>query len=128
MVDKDDIIKMANDAGIKGPAPARAGFKMYASPQRLLSFAALVAAAEREKVARWMMERGYATGHADSMEDLLQELEWQIAENWTRGMVNGVHAEREACAKVVEILIPEQTEDGLIGHTIVKAIRARGGK
>ena len=126
MVDKDDIIKMANDAGIKGPAPARAGFKMYASPQRLLSFAALVAAAEREKVARWMMERGYATGHADSMEDLLQELDWQIAENWTRGMVNGVHAEREACAKVVEILIPEQTEDGLIGHTIAKAIRARG--
>lgn len=126
MVDKDDMIKMANDAGIKGPAPARAGFKMYASPQRLLSFAALVAAAEREKVARWMMERGYATGHADSMEDLLQELDWQIAENWTRGMVNGVHAEREACAKVVEILIPEQTEDGLIGHTIAKAIRARG--
>lgn len=125
-MDKDDMIKMANDAGIKGPAPARAGFKMYASPQRLLSFAALVAAAEREKVARWMMERGYATGHADSMEDLLQELDWQIAENWTRGMVNGVHAEREACAKVVEILIPEQTEDGLIGHTIAKAIRARG--
>ena len=95
-MDKDDMIKMANDAGIKGPAPARAGFKMYASPQRLLSFAALVAAAEREKVARWMMERGYATGHADSMEDLLQELDWQIAENWTRGMVNGVHAEQAA--------------------------------
>ena len=32
-------------------------------------------------------------------------------------------AEREACAKVVEILIPEQTEEGLIGHTIAKAIR-----
>ena len=36
-------------------------------------------------------------------------------------------AEREACAKVVEILIPEQTEEGLIGHTIANAIReARG--
>ena len=35
-------------------------------------------------------------------------------------------AEREACAKVVEILIPEQTEDGLIGHTIAKAIRENG--
>jgi len=76
---KDDIIKMANDAGIKGPAPARAGFKMYASPQRLMAFAALVAAAERE-----------------------------------------------ACARVVEILMPEQTEDGLIGHTIAKAIREKG--
>ena len=77
---RDDIIKMANDVGIKGPAPARAGFKMYACPQRLLSFAALVAAAEREKVAAWMMGRGYATGHADSMEDLLQELDWQVQE------------------------------------------------
>ena len=81
---------------------------------------------DKEKLAQWMIQRGYATGHGDSVEELLQELDWQIAENWTRGMVNGVHAEREACAKVVEILIPEQTEDGLIGHTIAKAIRARG--
>ena len=88
MVDKDDMIKMANDAGIKGPAPARAGFKMYASPQRLLSFAALVAAQEREKVAAWMMQQGYATGHGNSIEDLLQELEWQIAEK--RGPVTFV--------------------------------------
>jgi hypothetical protein len=57
MLDKDDIIKMANDAGIKGPAPARAGFKMYASPQRLMAFAALVAAREREACAKWFEER-----------------------------------------------------------------------
>ncbi len=43
-------------------------------------FAAFVAAAERNKLAQWMMARGYATGHGDSIEDLLQELEWQIAE------------------------------------------------
>ena len=43
-------------------------------------FAALVAAAEREKVAAWMMGRGYATGHGDSTQDLLQELDWQISE------------------------------------------------
>ena len=36
--------------------------------------------AEREKVAAWMIEKGYATGHGDTIEDLLQELEWQIAE------------------------------------------------
>ena len=83
---------------------------------------------DKEKLAQWMIRSGYATGHGDTIEDLLNELDWQITENWTRGMVNGVHAEREACAKVVEILIPEQTEDGLIGHTIAKAIRARGGK
>ena len=79
-MDRDDIIKRANDAGIKGPAPARAGFKMYASPDRLRRFAALIAAEEREKVARWMIRRGYATGHGDSTEDLLQELDWQVQE------------------------------------------------
>ena len=44
-------------------------------------FAELIRQEEREKVAAWMMGRGYATGHGDSTEDLLQELEWQIAEN-----------------------------------------------
>jgi len=58
--------------------------------------------AEREKVAQWMISRGYATGHGDTIEDLLQELEWQIAENWTRALVNGVEGEREACAKECE--------------------------
>jgi hypothetical protein len=33
---------------------------------------------EREKVAQWMTRQGYATGHGDSIEDLLTELEWQI--------------------------------------------------
>ena len=81
---------------------------------------------DKEKLAQWMIRSGYATGHADSVEDLLQELDWQIAENWNRALINGITTEREACAKLVEILIPEQTEDGLIGHTIAKAIRARG--
>lgn len=34
----------------------------------------------REFVARWMMERGYATGHGDTLADLLVELEGQAAE------------------------------------------------
>jgi O-methyltransferase involved in polyketide biosynthesis len=111
---RDDIIKMAREAGAT-VSSFHGRFVMY--PDDIERFAALVAAQEREKVARWMTERGYATGHSDTIEDLLHELDWQIREQ-----------EREACAKVVEILIPEQTEDGLIGHTIVKAIRERGGK
>ena len=35
---------------------------------------------EREKVAAWMMRQGYATGHGDTIEELLQELDWQIKE------------------------------------------------
>ena len=81
---------------------------------------------DKEKLAQWMIAKGYATGHGDTIEDLLNELDWQIAENWNRALIAGITTEREACAKVVEILIPEQTEDGLIGHTIAKAIRARG--
>ena len=33
---------------------------------------------ERNKVAQWMMTKGYATGHGDTTEDLLRELEWQL--------------------------------------------------
>jgi hypothetical protein len=46
----------------------------------LKQFAKLVAAAEREKVSQWMMQRSYATGHGDTLEDLLEELDWQIKE------------------------------------------------
>jgi hypothetical protein len=34
----------------------------------------------REKVAQWMIENGFATGHGDTIDDLLKELTWQIAE------------------------------------------------
>ena len=74
---REDIIKMAREAG--------AMFDHMTWVERDLApvferFAALVAAAEREKVAAWMMGRGYATGHGDSTEDLLTELDWQIRE------------------------------------------------
>ena len=46
------------------------------------------------KVADWMMANGYATGHGETMEDLLDELKWQIEEQ--------IAIEREACAKVLE--------------------------
>ena len=49
---------------------------------------------DKEKLAQWMIEKGYATGHGDTIEDLLQELEWQIAENLNRAITT----EREACA------------------------------
>ena len=59
---KDEIIKLAREAGINGPAPARQGFKMYANPQRLERFAALVAAAEREACAKVCEEDRWITG------------------------------------------------------------------
>ena len=68
--------------------------------EAIMDFAKLVAAAEREKVAAWMRSKSYATGHGDTIEDLLKELEWQVAER-----------EREACAKVCEKEQFELTQD-----------------
>jgi hypothetical protein len=67
---RDDIIRLAREAG----------FGTFADlwPHALERFAALVAAAEREKVAAWMIDHDYATGHGDTIEDLLKELVWQI--------------------------------------------------
>lgn len=79
---------------------------------------------DREKVAQWMMRLGYATGHGDTIEDLLKELEWQIAENWNRAMINGITTEREACAKVCEDLIGTRA----MARHCADHIRARGEK
>ena len=68
--------------------------------------------AEREKVAAWMIEKGYATGHGDTIEDLLQELEWQIAEK------------QEPVARVCYGQFTLTQTDVGIGD--VQAIRARG--
>jgi hypothetical protein len=60
-------------------------------------FAELVRADGREKVAQWMIERGFATGHGDSIEDLLKEIEWQIESRtkqaYCDGLENGLDAE-----------------------------------
>ena len=107
-MDREEIIRMAREAGLA-----------YGSDEKPLNsvtrFAALIAAAERNKLAAWMIERGYATGHGDTVEDLLKELEWQIAER-----------EREACAKVCDVLAvhPEYASD--ITKVAAQAIRARG--
>ena len=108
-MNREDIIRMAREAGF-----ADSNGVVHAFYQ-LEHFAALVAKHEREKLAAWMIERGYATGHGDTIKDLLKELEWQIAER-----------EREECAKVCDVLAvhPEYASD--ITKVAAQAIRARG--
>ena len=104
------------------PTPLHLGVRAHDFGCRTASrFAALVAAAEREKVARWHIGSGYTTGHGDTIEDLLVELEWQVRES-----------EREACAKACED-IPLPKDSKALTHlpTIERcaaAIRARGNK
>jgi hypothetical protein len=88
---KDDITRIAREAGFVG---------FDGDNGSLRRFAALVAAAERNKVAQWMIDHSYATGHGDTTEDLLEELDWQITESWSKVVMASVEAEREACAKV----------------------------
>lgn len=76
------------------------------------------AATERNKLAAWMMSQGYATGHGDSIEKLLEELEWQIEER--------IRNEREECAKVCEDAISSNQVGKNVCTNLATAIRARG--
>ena len=115
-MNREEIIRMAREAGFQFPND----YDLTEPTNRLERFADLVAAAERNKLADWMIERGYATGHGDSTEGLLKELEWQIEER--------IKNEREACAKVCDVLAvhPEYASD--ITKVAAQAIRVRGEK
>ena len=82
-MNRDDIIRMAREAGFADGVVDIVGFGGFEA------FADLVAAHEREKVAKWMVERGYATGHGDTVEDLLTEIDWQAAEREREGYRQG---------------------------------------
>ncbi len=136
-MDREEIIRMAREAGWSGIytqwrepdgspdwTPVKESLTVPVTMEQIERFAALVAAAEREKVAAWMIQRSYATGHGDTTEDLLKELEWQIAENWIKALVKGVEGEREACAKVCEDRPTGTAFDK--GQACADAIRARG--
>ena len=71
------------------------------------------------KLAAWMIKRGYATGHGDTIEDLLAELDWQIKER--------IAIEREECAKVAETVYEDKKQDDIYWGIpeAVKAIRER---
>lgn len=101
-MNREDIVRIAVETQLMTTGN-RGG--MY--EDAICEFADLASAAEREKVAQWMISRGYATGHGDTVEELLKELEWQVAEK-----------EREACAKLIEE----------VGRQTAISIRARGEK
>ena len=106
-MNQEDIIRMAREAGLDPD--------LWNYTDAFERFAALVAAAEREKVARWHIGSGYTTGHGDTVEDLLKELEWQIRER-----------EREACAKVCEnLVLAHPGRADMTADQCATAIRAR---
>jgi hypothetical protein len=125
---KEDIIAMARRAG----AHDDGNEVRFVELRYLERFAALVAdakakrmhaegmvtvgymrqqiAAERNKVAQWMIDHSYATGHGDTVEDLLKELDWQVRES-----------ERNACAAVArqwDVDHPASNYGGCIANMI----------
>ena len=103
---QDEMIEMAREAGLE----TQDGFS-----ESVFYFAKLIAEREREVVANWIMDKGFATGHGDCIVDLLDQLEWQIAEK-----------EREACAKLVEESSLPDTYSQECLPDIADEIRARG--
>ena len=107
-IDKDmNVVHLDMDLCAKGPHNAYTALAMAIWNKAIET--------EREKVAQWMMTKGYATGHGDSIEDLMKELEWQIRES-----------EREACAKVCDVLSVHPKYASDITKLAATAIRARG--
>ena len=129
---RDDIIRMAREAECEETWGADA-FRF--NEQELERFAALIAAeigieqhrrgyesgqregaaAERGRVAAWMIQRSYATGHGDTTEDLLKELEWQVRES-----------EREAASERAWKALISKGADWSVRQMVSDAIRARG--
>ena len=111
---REDIIRMAEDAGFiwetDHPAIVALAQLAYAAG----------AADERNKVAQWMIARSYATGHGDTVEDLLKELAQSVREE-----------ERELCAQVCDAVQQQNEDDGAWlweAKNCAIAIRARGTK
>ena len=113
-MNREDIIRMAREAGKVRPGVEYMPLEVFER------FAHLVAAAEREKVAHWMMTACYATGHGDTTEDLLRELAWQADER----IVKAAAAEREACAVACDKLGDEYADANAADCAF--AIRERG--
>jgi hypothetical protein len=117
---QEDILAMAREAG---------AIILDGSDTSVIQrLAQLAQAAERNKVAEWMQAQGYATGHGDTIEGLLEELEREVgfkrAELWIKRISEAVLAEKEACAKVCDAF--ESDADPDAGAILAKAIRSRG--
>ena len=136
---QEDIIRMAREAGMHYRQIADEFCKADTDgvPLEMLErFAALVAAAERNILAAWMIQFGFATGHGDTMEQLVDALGSEIVDRIEIEIDVAVAAEREACAKVcdetlaqhyMKQTIPERDEALFLAACVdcAAAIRAR---
>ena len=120
-MNQDTDLALAQQCNLIGMRPHLDG--IY--EKSLLEFAAKVRAEERNKLAAWMIQFGYATGHGDTMEELLDALGTEIVDH----IEFEVDSEREACAKVCDAVQKRNEDDGAFmweAKNCATAIRARG--
>ena len=107
----DDIIRLALESGgHQGDECEQCGethLLWIFGTEELECFAALVAAAERERAIL-------------IAKDMKQELQAKFEQTYMEGVIAGATAEREACAKLIEDLAVQHQK------YIAAAIRARG--
>jgi len=133
-MNRDDIIRMAREAGLM------LGSEQL--PWGVERFAALIAAAERERVAGYMTRRGFKPTSTNDIVEMLEEMFWFSEERFLKSvrtqvvgdaLVAAVKAEREACAKVCDEKVNAEYATGKVDHNEMGwtqacaiAIRARG--
>jgi RNA polymerase-binding transcription factor DksA len=57
----------------------------------------------RESLARWMLDNSFATGHGDTISDLISELKFQLEEQKAR-----THEMREALSGILDLIDQEE--------------------
>ena len=106
-MNREDIIRIARDAGAIPihERPKELAVVGNENIERFFQAAyAAGAAPERNILAAWMIQFGFATGHGDTMEQLVDALGSEIVDRIEIEIDVAVAAEREACAKVCETL------------------------
>lgn len=113
-MNRDDIIRMAREAGWSGIytqwrepdgspdwTPVKESLTVPVTMEQIERFADLVAAAERNKLAAWMIQFGFATGHGDTMEQLVDALGSEIVDR----IEFEINTEREVCAQMADDVV-----------------------
>ena len=96
-MNREEVINLAEEA-----LSIRMEDKVWTmSTTHLEHFANAITNNQQAKLALWMMSQGYSTGHGDSIEKLLEELEWQIQEKLEKGVSDERRSQHVPEVKIV---------------------------
>jgi len=115
-MNREDVIRMVRESNMR--FVDRSVLEVWLPS--LEHLAGLAAAAERNKLADWMTQYGFATGHGDTMEQLCDALGTEIVDR----IEMEIEAEREECANVCDDANAEIAD----AEVLAQRIRARSEK